>query len=53
MVKNNRSKRYKVTATIDGKRKFFYGKTKIEAEEAREKFLEMIRLAPAWTIRLP
>ena len=46
MVKNNRSKRYKVTATIDGKRKFFYGKTKVEAEEARAKYLEMIRLAP-------
>lgn len=46
MVKNNRSQRYKVTATIDGKRKFFYGKTKVEAEEARAKYLEMIRLAP-------
>ena len=24
----------------------FYGKTKVEAEEARAKYLEMIRLAP-------
>lgn len=32
--------RYKVSATIDGKRKYFYGRTKKDAEQKRDEYLK-------------
>ena len=34
--------RYKVSATIDGKRKYFYGKTKKDAEQKREEHIKRL-----------
>lgn len=38
--------RYQTTATIDGKRKFFFGKTFKEATENKETYLKTVQAAP-------
>ena len=38
--------RYKVSLTIDGKRHWFYGRTKKDAEQRREQFKNTIQAAP-------
>lgn len=45
MVKR-KDNRYCVSATVAGKRKFFYGKTKREAEEKRDTYLSRLNDFP-------
>lgn len=46
MAKKRPDGRYKVSATIDGKRKYFYGKTLSEAKAEKEQYIKMVKAAP-------
>lgn len=45
-MKKRADGRYKVSLTVDGKRHYFYGKTKKEAEEQRDRFKKNLQAAP-------
>lgn len=46
MAKKRPDGRYKVSIVIDGKRKYFYGKSSKEALEKKQKYLDTLKVAP-------
>lgn len=46
MAKKRPDGRYKVSIVIDGKRKYFYGKSPKEALEKKQKYLDTLKVAP-------
>lgn len=46
MMKKRPDGRYKVSITVDGKRRYFYGRTKKEAEQKRDSFRNTLHSAP-------
>ncbi len=46
MAKKRPDGRYKASIIIDGKRKYFYGKSSKEAQEKKQKYLDTLKVAP-------